>query len=409
MELRRADRAEIAALRGEHRRGSPLSIVPGFYSRLAEEAEAFLIQDVVTGESPSPVGYVLLLERLHGGHKHVTLIELHLAAAYQTRYEDVLDLVRDSHRPTAYLARTDDCRFNATLLARGHQVEVTALVMMPEEGTESPLFRQPPQSGGDASERTGIGLVALTAEHLAVLGKLVAGGGASGRTAEHSHGRLEPAAAVAELEALAQEGQSWVVLQHGLPVAVIARKDGGDGVHELLDFAVASTGEEELALALRWAGDAVGRGGRWPAAVIDAAEAARRRIFRKAGYYSAAAYMVFYDPEVGRPSVGTVSVDELRTMIDKKEHFRLVDVLGEEHWNEGHIPGSEWIDFRVLAGEARRRFETEEPIVLYCKGFTCEAGALAADKLRQLGFTNVRDFAGGLEEWTGAGLRVERA
>lgn len=370
MELRRTDRKEIAALREEHRRGSPLGIVPGFYSRLVEEAEAFLVQEPGdAGEGPYPVGYVLLLERPHGGHNRVTVIEMHLFPAYQARYEDVLDIVKEKHKPTAYLARTDDCRFNATLLARGHQVEATALVMLPEEGggTGGPG----PGVGGDAPEGTGVGLAALTGEHLAALKELVAGEGApGGERGGHSHGSVDPTAASAELEALARQGRNWVVLQQGHPVAVIARLDGGDGMHELLDFAVARAGEAELALALRRAGEAVWRDGRRPAAVIDATETARRRIFRKAGYYSAAAYMVFYDPEVGRPSVGTVSVDELQAMIDKKEQFRLVDVLGEEHWKEGHLPGSEWIDFRGLAREARRRLKTDEPIVLYCNGFT---------------------------------------
>lgn len=350
MELRRVDHKEIEALREEHGRGSPLGIVPGFYSRLAEEAEAYLIQEPGgAGKMPSAAGYALLLERPHGGHKRVTVIELHLAPAYQTRYEDVLDLVKDERRPTAYLVRTDDCRFNATLLARGYQVEATALVMLPE-------------GGGDAPGGEGLDLAALAEEHLPALRELIAGG--------HSHAGADPAAASAELEALAREGRNWAVLQQGRPVAAIARLDGGDGVHELIDLAVAHAGEAELAWALRQAGEAVRGEGRQPAAVIDAAEAGRRRIFRQAGYYSAAAYMVFYDAESGRPSVGTVSLDELRAMTDKKERFRLVDVLGEEHWKEGHLPGSEWIDFKGLAKEARRRFKTEEPIVLYCNGFT---------------------------------------
>ncbi len=90
-------------------------------------------------------------------------------------------------------------------------------------------------------------------------------------------------------------------------MAVIARLDGGDGEHELLDLALARTSEDDLAWALGRCTEVLWREGRRPAAVVDAGEAARRRIFRKAGYYSAAAYMVFYDPEVGRPSVGTLT------------------------------------------------------------------------------------------------------
>ncbi|MFH0917117.1 MAG: rhodanese-like domain-containing protein [bacterium] len=408
MELKQVDREEIASLREEHRRGSSLGIVPGFYSRLVEEAETFLIQEPDgPGEAPYTLGYVLSLERPHAGHSHVTVIELHLAPAYQTRYEDVLDLVKEGLGPTAYLVRTDDCRLNATFLARGLQMEATALVMLPEKEDRlsgSRRGRTPPGSGtgaagpgvgGDAPGGTGVDLAVLTGEYLAALKELVVGesapagehdvhrhedmaghgdtgghGDTAGGEGAHSHSNADPAAAFAELETLARQGRNWVVLQQGRPVAVIARLDGGDGRHELLDFAVARAGEADLAVALDRAGEAVWSAGRRPAAVIDASEAARRRIFREAGYYSAAAYMVFYDPEAGRPSVGAVGVDELQAMIDEKEQFRLVDVLGEEHWREGHIPGSEWIDFKGLAREARRRFKAEEPIVLYCNGFT---------------------------------------
>ena len=394
MELRSADQAEIAPFREESRRGSSLTIVPGFHSRLISEAESFIIEEQAAGVA-SPLGYVSLLERVHAGHSHATVVELYLAAAHQTRYEDALDLVRETHKPTAYLVRTDDCRLNATLLARGHQVEATALVMLPEEGD------RPPLTVGETPEGRGLGLAPFTVDHLGALGELVG--------SESTPGHPDPSHAWAELETLAREETNWVVLQRGRPVAVIARLDGGDGVHELLDFALARAGDEELALALRRAAEIVRGAGRRPAAVIDATERSRRRIFRKAGYYSAAAYMVFYDAAAGRPSVGTLSVGELQAMIANKERFRLVDVLGEEHWKEAHLPGSEWIDFKGMARESRRRFSLDEPLVLYCNGFACEASAIAADKLRQLGFTNVRDFAGGLEEWTAAGLKLEKA
>jgi hypothetical protein len=270
-------------------------------------------------------------------------------------------------------------------------MEATALLMLPEAegGSELPAGSVQEGSGvateepGGALGGAGLGLEALTAAHLPAVKELIAAESESGgepdaphhgQAAVHRHGQghgsPDPDAAYTEIEALALQGRSWTVLQRGRPVAVLARQDGGDGEHDLLDFAVARAGEAELSLALRRAGKAVRGEGRWPAAVIDADDPARRRIFRQAGYYSAAAYMVFYDPEAGRPSVGVVSVEEMQAMIDKKERFRLVDVLGEEHWNEGHLPTSEWIDFRVLAKEAHRRFGRDEPLVLYCKGFT---------------------------------------
>ena len=320
MELERVTREDIAGMRQERLRTSALPIVPRFHARLADEAETFLIVEPrELGEMRRPLGYALSLKRTHGEHSHVTLIELYLDVDNQTRYEDALDLIREQLKPTAYLARTDDCRLNATLLARGHQVEATALVMLPEEVT-------PPASGsGFDGLRAGSGarspanaeldLAVLTGAHLTALRELFGtgdqitdgrlGDGASDEPTKSGHNQHvgNPTQALAELERLAGQGRNWVLLRRGRPVAVIARIGGGDGKHELLDFAIAHTGEAELAGALRQATEVVRAEGRRPAAVIDATEAARRRIFRAAGYYSAAAYMVFYDPEAGRPSV----------------------------------------------------------------------------------------------------------
>ncbi len=371
VEVRRADHGEIAAFREEHRRSSQVGIEPLFLTRLVEEARPFIIEESAFGhETPTPMGYVLMLERPHAGHSHVTVVEIHLSPDKQSRYEDALDLIRNTYGPSVYLARTDDCRLNATLLARGHQVEAAALVMLYNyEGGSSP---------SDAGEgEAGVILTPLVFEHLAAVKRLIGerqtgvvydNAVALGRP--HSHQASDPAVAIAQMEALAREGESWVVLQHGRPVAVIARRGGGDGIHQLLDFAVARAGEADLSAALQRAGEAVSRDGFRPAAVIDATEVARRRIFRAAGYYSTAAYMVFYDSEIGRPSVGAVSLAELKAMIARGEKFRLVDILGEEHWREAHIPGSEWIDFRSLAKESRSRFGPEESIVVYCDGFT---------------------------------------
>ncbi|HEY5529186.1 MAG TPA: rhodanese-like domain-containing protein [Thermoleophilia bacterium] len=361
MELRRVEPADVAALREERRRASAIRIAPLFQAHLAQEAEPFLIvedgEPGREGRVERPLGYALLLTRPHGGHSHVTVVELYLKPEHREWYEDVLDLLREAHRPTAYLVRTDDCALNATLLARGLQVEPTALVMVPVEAVGQ---AEPPLVDAPALE-----LVAFSAAHMPALRELLAQQGPHAAPV-----RMDAEERLAELEALAGEGRHWVALEQGKPVAVVARADGGDGEHELIDFALAHAGEAALARAVLLACADVRSMGRKPAAVIDATETGRRRIFRKAGFYSEAAYMVFYDAEAGRPSVATVSLEELKAIIDGGEKSRLVDVLGEAHWKRAHLPGSEWVDFRGLAKEAKRRFALDEPIIVYCDGFT---------------------------------------
>ena len=47
-------------------------------------------------------------------------------------------------------------------------------------------------------------------------------------------------------------------------------------------------------------------------------------------------------------------------------------------------------------------------IVVYCAGPKCPQSLQAAQKLMDLGYTNVKAYEGGLEEWTNAGNKIER-
>ncbi len=382
MELRRATKAQIAELRAARLETLPLPIMPGFYTGLVEEAEPFLVVERSPAGEDS-LGYALILSHEHEGHAHITLVELHLGEEFQDRYEDVLDHVREETKPTAYLVRTDDCRLNATLLARGLQVEPTALVMVPEERRGLPRSAAPPTppaptitpaAGGPPAAAGASGRWALSViapSHVAAVAALLGpdDSEADGAGRGHRHGST-PTEVMTEVRIMAETGTGWVLIDDGRLQAVVARLATADGQFELLDFVVAQGEEEGLSWAVAQASEAVRAAGRRPAAVIDALDPVRRRILRGAGYFTAAAFMVFYDPVAGRPSVPTVSLDELRAMIERKEAFHLVDVLGERHWNDGHLPGSEWIDFRGLGREARRRFKADETIVVYCSGFT---------------------------------------
>lgn len=398
MELRPAGHADIAGMRDERKRSSSLSLTPRFYTRLAGEAQPFFVFDgppaggaeaaqgagtqgavpVAGAASQEPAGYALLLERPHHGHSHVTLIEMYLRPTVQHRYEDALELIRERHSPTAYLVRTDDCLLSAVLLARGLQAEPTALVMLPAEepGPDAAAMGSVPKTGlvlevFDSTHLPGVEAL-LEAEEEAARARHAAsapGNGQGSVKGNEGEGVLLSEQRD-ELRRMAQEARGWVITEDGRPVAVVARWSEEDGDHDLLDLAVARAPEAVLAWGLRRAGGMVRAAGRRPAAVIDALETVRRRVFRQAGYHTAAAYVVFYDPQAGRPSVGVLRLEDLRAMMDKGERFRLVDVMGEEHWRHGHLPGAEWLDFRGLAREARRRYRADETIVLYCNGFT---------------------------------------
>jgi hypothetical protein len=370
VELRRTTKEPVADRRAAKQRETDLSIVPGFYAGLAAEAQPFLI--VETGTAETVLGYALLLGREHEGHVHTTLIELGLGEGHRDRYEDVLDLIRDEAEPTAYLVRTDDCRLSATLLSRGLQAEASALVLVPEESTAGPSGGAGAAAAHAATPASvELELTPLRRTHVAAIAELLRKDEpeAEGPAGHHHHG---PTAAetLEQVRGMAEVGEGWVLLADGGPQAVIARLEAEGGGYLLLDFVVAQGEEAWLAWGFARATEAVTDAGRRPAAVIDALDPVRRRILRAAGWYTAAAYVAFYDSAAGRPSVPSVTLQELQGMIRRKERFHLLDVMGEEHWKAGHLPGSEWIDFRGLGREARKRYEQDETIVVYCNGFT---------------------------------------
>ena len=87
----------------------------------------------------------------------------------------------------------------------------------------------------------------------------------------------------------------------------------------------------------------------------------------------------------------------------------VVEALPAQYFEQGHLPGAINIphtEVRALAPQLLS--DKDAAIVVYCAGPTCPQSGQAAAKLVTLGFTNVRAYEGGLEEWKEAGLPVER-
>jgi rhodanese-related sulfurtransferase len=49
------------------------------------------------------------------------------------------------------------------------------------------------------------------------------------------------------------------------------------------------------------------------------------------------------------------------------------------------------------------------PIVTYCSSTACPYSEIAARALEELGYTNVRKYPGGKEDWRDAGLPLEQS
>jgi rhodanese-related sulfurtransferase len=104
----------------------------------------------------------------------------------------------------------------------------------------------------------------------------------------------------------------------------------------------------------------------------------------------------------------TITLADLKAKLDKKEPFKLWNVLTKEYYKaDKNIPGSKWFPADTLTREiAEKNAKKDETVVTYCGGVKCPSSRQAAEKLVSVGYTKVYAFEGGLEEWIGAGYPV---
>jgi rhodanese-related sulfurtransferase len=85
-----------------------------------------------------------------------------------------------------------------------------------------------------------------------------------------------------------------------------------------------------------------------------------------------------------------------------------VDALPDSYYTQQHLPGA----INLVADDVDTRAATllpdkDTPIITYCSNTACSNSGQVAAKLEALGYTNVRKYAEGIQDWVGAGLPVE--
>ena len=111
-------------------------------------------------------------------------------------------------------------------------------------------------------------------------------------------------------------------------------------------------------------------------------------------------------------------VDDARTRIQETDaatvrarkeagdDFVLVDVREESEWAAGHVPGAVHVGKGVIERDIEAAVpDADAEIVLYCGGGF--RSALAADALREMGYSKVSSMDGGWRAWTEAGYPTE--
>ncbi len=116
--------------------------------------------------------------------------------------------------------------------------------------------------------------------------------------------------------------------------------------------------------------------------------------------------MPFHDPEFLRKAADARSrIVELSAKEVDEHRLQggvLVDVRSAPEYAEGHLDGALSLALERLQEEIQEQLpDRSTPIVCYCNGGN--RGALAADALQNLGYTNVYSLAGGLSAYQEVG------
>lgn len=102
-----------------------------------------------------------------------------------------------------------------------------------------------------------------------------------------------------------------------------------------------------------------------------------------------------------------ISHEELKKAIAEKQ-VALIDVNGSDSYKEGHIPGA--IDFESQKAALASVLPSDKNalVVAYCGNEQCGAYAAGAKAAKELGYTNVKHYAKGIQGWKKAGEATEK-
>jgi rhodanese-related sulfurtransferase len=87
----------------------------------------------------------------------------------------------------------------------------------------------------------------------------------------------------------------------------------------------------------------------------------------------------------------------------------LVDALPASYYGQAHLPGAiNLVESDVAALAPSLLPDKDAPIVTYCSNRACGNSQAVANRLERLGYSNVRKYREGIQDWAEAGNAIEQ-
>ena len=108
--------------------------------------------------------------------------------------------------------------------------------------------------------------------------------------------------------------------------------------------------------------------------------------------------------EEARREIAEVTVEEVRSRLERGEKWTLLDVREREEYREGHLEGAVPLPRGFLEIRVEETVpDKSAPIIAYCAGGV--RSLIAARTLKEMGYENVASMSGGYTAWKGAGYK----
>jgi rhodanese-related sulfurtransferase len=104
----------------------------------------------------------------------------------------------------------------------------------------------------------------------------------------------------------------------------------------------------------------------------------------------------------------TITREQLSSLLESANPPLLLEALPAKYFDDAHLPGARNMPHDAVAELAPRLApDKTAPIVVYCANAACQNSHIASVRLKQIGYTDVRVYAAGKQDWIDAGLPVE--
>jgi rhodanese-related sulfurtransferase len=114
-------------------------------------------------------------------------------------------------------------------------------------------------------------------------------------------------------------------------------------------------------------------------------------------------------PSTTQPSGKHLTAEQLKGMMDSNKSIVLIDARSKPYFDGNLLPGAKWLPCDSTDDAITAALPVKDAtIVVYCLNSHCPASNCLADKLAHMGYTNVYEFTGGIQDWIKQGFSTNK-